>query len=448
MNALRNLTGALAACVVLLVLAAPSYASIGIESFSTSSSDPQAGGHPDLSTTFTLGSPGSPEVAKTVVYDAPEGVFGNPNALTRCTAADFAQTECPVNSQAGLVTVRANYKGNPDYLLGTAPVYDLSPQAIETARFSFVVPVIGVPIAIPVSVRTGSDYGLRFVVSEITQLVPLASVDLTLWGMPGLKEHNNERFAKGTVGEPPGCVELADASCIGKPSQVSIPIKPLIDNPTTCTGAPLPATLEVWSYQDTSSSSSAQTYYPPVTGCDRETFSPVLSASLTTEEADSASGLNLGFTVPQTLGFTPSPSQAKAVTVTLPPGLTINPDAADGQSACPDADANFGSEGASACPDNAKIGTVSIGTPGARRPPCRIALHRAAQTRRPVPAVHDRRRVRHPRQAGRIVPPRPGHRPADGCLRRSAAGPVRGIRHPPFRLRPRPTRHPDCMRRL
>ena len=48
--------------------------------------------------------------------------------------------------------------------------------------------------------------------------------------------------------------------------------------------------------------------------------------------------------------------------MTLPPGFTINPDAADGQSACTDAQANFDSEGPAECPDNAKIGTVAIHT--------------------------------------------------------------------------------------
>src|SRR5262249_42255544 len=48
--------------------------------------------------------------------------------------------------------------------------------------------------------------------------------------------------------------------------------------------------------------------------------------------------------------------------VTLPPGLTINPDAADGQSSCSDAEANFGTEGPAECPDKAKIGTFQLHT--------------------------------------------------------------------------------------
>ena len=71
--------------------------------------------------------------------------------------------------------------------------------------------------------------------------------------------------------------------------------------------------------------------YPATTGCDHEVFNPVLFASPTTSETDSPSGLNIKLSAPQFLGFAASPSELKAATVTLPPGLTINPDAADGQ---------------------------------------------------------------------------------------------------------------------
>ena len=43
--------------------------------------------------------------------------------------------------------------------------------------------------------------------------------------------------------------------------------------------------------------------------------------------------------------------------MTMPAGFTINRDAADGQSACANAQANFSSEGPAECPDQAKIGT-------------------------------------------------------------------------------------------
>jgi hypothetical protein len=156
---------------------------------------------------------------------------------------------------------------------------------------------------------------------------------------------------------------VEDTSCVGSGTKPSLAVKPMIDNPTICTGESLPTTLEVQSYEEPSERSTANSTYPATTGCEHLTFNPVLSASLTTGEADSASGLNLGFDVPQTLGSTPSPSELRGVVVTLPPGLNVNPDAADGQSECTEAQANFDSEGPANCPDQSKIGTASIGTP-------------------------------------------------------------------------------------
>ena len=57
---------------------------------------PQAGGHPDLSTSFTLGSPGEPEAARNVIFRAPEGIFGNPNAVTKCTSGGLRSGSLPL----------------------------------------------------------------------------------------------------------------------------------------------------------------------------------------------------------------------------------------------------------------------------------------------------------------------------------------------------------------
>jgi len=363
----RPLRAALAASAILFALAAlatPAFASEDIESFSTTTSTTQAGGHPDLETHFTLADPGSPEVAKNVSFNAPTGFSGNTNAIEQCTSLDFALDQCPSDSQAGLITIYATYEGNPNYLLGTAPLYDLVPQtASETARFSFIVPTLDIPINIPVAMRTVSDYGLRFTVADITQQVPLASAGITFWGFPALPSHDAQRFPKGSPGSPAGCPGLADASCIGAPLGATESVKPLTDNPTNCTGEPLTTTLEVQTYQDPEHLSEAHASYPETTNCYGETFKPVLYASPSTGETDAPSGLNVDLTVPQTQGLSPSPSEIKSATVTLPPGFTVNPDAADGQTACTDAQANFKAEEPAECPDSAKIGTFSIGSP-------------------------------------------------------------------------------------
>ena len=348
---------------LMLAFVAPASASQEINGFEVTTTSTQAGGHPDLGLSFELDSPGMPESARNVIVDAPEGVFGNPNAIPKCNSEDFAYQRCATAAQAGIVTVHANYEGNPNKLLGTAPVYNRDAVGDETALFSFIVPVLNIPISIPVKVRTATDYGLSFKVAELTQLAPLASADITFWGFPGDSSHNAERFPKGDLGSPAGCPELPDASCFGStPTPVS-EFHPLIDNPSECTGAVLPVSIRVETYQDPSNPTTAQDTYPETTGCYKMAFDPVLLATPTSSQADSAAGFDMEMKAPQSLGEATTPSPIKSVVMTLPEGLTINPDAADGQRSCADADVHFDSEGPAQCPDNAKIGTFAVGSP-------------------------------------------------------------------------------------
>ena len=301
----------------------------------------------------------------------PEGVFGNRNALTRCTAADFALTQCPSSSQAGIVTIRANYEGEAAKLSGTAPIFNLEPQGEQPALFGFIVPTIDVPVSIPVSVRTATDYGLRFTVAELTQLAPLTAADLTFWAYPAASENDAMRFLQGAPGNPAGCDELEDTSCIEEPVGAAIVSRPMINNPSVCSEEELDVSLMVTTYQDPEHPTEATAPYPASTGCYAMTFKPVLLGTPTTAAVDSASGLDLTMTATQSLGTATTPSPIHAAILTLPEELTINPDAADGQSACPDALAKFGSESPGACPDNAKIGTFGnrISVPGRPRYP-------------------------------------------------------------------------------
>src|SRR5262249_19767616 len=159
----------------------PAWATESISSFGVETTETQAGGHPDLSANFSLAEPGEPEAAENVSVNLPEGVFGNPNAIPTCSVSDFALFQCPLTSQAGVVTVRANYSGDPEFLLGTAPVYDIDVQSEgETARLAFIVPQLNIPISVPIQVRTGGDYGLRMTVAGITQIMPLAAAEMTV----------------------------------------------------------------------------------------------------------------------------------------------------------------------------------------------------------------------------------------------------------------------------
>jgi hypothetical protein len=347
----------------LALTASKATAAANITAFETSSSDSRVGMHPDLETNVTIQDAGSPETVRNAVVNLPEGMFGNPNALPKCSSADFALFRCAPISQAGLITVRGNYGGIGDNLMGTAPLFVLESRSdTETTRLGFIVPQINVPISIPVSLRTTTDYGVRLTVSEVTQQIPLAGFNMIIWGFPAKGEHDDFRFAIGEPGKPANCPNSFDAECTGSHA-APVPVKPLTSNPSICTGEPLVVNLDIRTYQDPAHVAHAEDTYPETTDCEQQTFRPVFNVDVTNHSADSPAGLEIQLKAPQPLGFSASPSQIRSATLLLPEGLNINPDAADGQGACSEAEANFDSEGPGECPDLSKIGNFDIESP-------------------------------------------------------------------------------------
>ena len=170
-------------------------------------------------------------------------------------------------------------------------------------------------------------------------------------------------FRSAAPGNPTNCAEEEGTGCIATPTSDSIVPQPLIDNPTNCTG---------------------QRTDKPARSTDLRRSHPSLRSHghLSADRRLPARGIQTGparqshhhrhrfglrprrrSQLSQFLTFAAEPSEIKAATVTLPEGFTINPDAADGQTACSDVQAKFNSEGPAECPDQSKIGTFSIGTP-------------------------------------------------------------------------------------
>jgi hypothetical protein len=376
MSTLRNNTGSarpsrsrrLLVAVIALVASLTAMAGVAqaeqtINDFTVTSSTTQAGAHPDLTGSFSLNLPGEPEAAKNILVNLPTGIFGNPGGILKCSAAEFVLSECSPDSQAGIITIYANYESDNAFLLGTAPIYNMQRVSEdEAARLSFVAPTVSIPVSVPVNVRSASDYGLTLAVSGIPQTIPVNHVDFTIWGLPAIDSHEGDRFPKGSPGNPPGCPGAADTLC-SPGADAGQTIRPYTHNPSLCTGAPLPTTLEVQTYQDPGVRTSKTTAYPATTGCENQQFKPVFNAGLTNESADSPSGMDLQLKADQFISLAPSPSELRSASLTLPEGLSINPDAADGQTACSDVEAGFGTENAGRCPDTSKIGTIEVHTP-------------------------------------------------------------------------------------
>ncbi|HWP33698.1 MAG TPA: hypothetical protein VNL97_08110 [Solirubrobacterales bacterium] len=356
--------------------------------FSTTPSTTQAGGHPDIFTHFALGNRLNQESVacecndpKDVTTHVPAGVIANPHVVTTCTVAELASVTCSADAQMGFVAFR----------LGAwviRPLYQVTPASGEGARLAFLLPLINNPQYTAINARTGGDFGLDFRITGITHLFTPPSFNILFWGVPGDPAHDILRFTPGeeellcranpisslTENVLPGdCVARGELGAttsftehVKQPVASSLPIAPYTEAPTSCVG-PQVSSIDVLAYDG--EETHAESPWPATTGCDKLSFNPSLSATPTTSEADSASGLAVEINVPQFEDpNTPSPAEIKANTVTLPAGFSINSSAADGKSFCTDAQANFGNEEAAACPEFSKVGTTTVESASLPRP--------------------------------------------------------------------------------
>jgi hypothetical protein len=333
-----------------------------IHKFNAYPTDTQAGGHPDLWIEFNIDNRYNPQLkdpedptkllpcacndAKDIVINLPAGFTGNPHSTPQCNAKQFAFSECPVDSQIG-VTAPQGCIGSDLCVQGKTPVFNLIPPPGHAGLTGFRALLLDAPVYTFLTARTGSDYGLRASVLGTERVFPVPYFIQVLWGVPADPVNDAERYPEGPTN--PGTTP-------GEPS--NSPLIPFLSNPTTC-GEPLSSTLDVLAYDG--GKTHAEAPWPSTTGCSQLAFNPTLAANPTTTRADSPSGMDVELTVPQTQSpKTPSPSEIRATSMTLPPGFTINPNAADGKTSCSDAVAKFGTEDEAECPEFAKVGTLEI----------------------------------------------------------------------------------------
>ena len=290
-----------------------------------------------------------------IIQDYPTGFVGNPHAIPTCNLVELGLQECPVESQVGVVQVIIE-----TFLFGPLPLqsalYNVEPHPNEPGLVAFTIPLVKGPQFISIAGRTESDYGLQATVSNIFHPTPLLIADTYLWGVPADPIHDIHRFPSPLpAGAGGGCINLIRRTASPSPRCAAGPLPPEPDH--------------LWPGADRKNDGrmvrpargNGRTAWPKTTGCDQLSFNPSISVHPTTEEASTASGLDLVLKAPQPQSpSVPSPSELRSATVTLPDGFTVNANAADGKSACTDAEAAFGSREGAQCPETAKIGTLQI----------------------------------------------------------------------------------------
>jgi hypothetical protein len=383
-----------------------------------------SGTRPDGTATFVIERNGDSETitypdgsVDDIAVDLPPGFIGNPNALPKCTNAQFAlkPNACPASSQVGVSNVAVKRDLNGGLVDGVYPVYNLEPREGYTAEFGIPDVAGYVPVRIVAKARTSSDFGVTAMVTQIPAALPLLQQAVTLWAVPWSSEHDEWRLKSGTTSFiPPGGLAPADQA-VYTPSWG--PIRPFSANITRCSGVNPSTRLMIdifqqqgafnaWGEPDLTTPTNwrvADSAAPLVGECEKLPFQPEAEYTAAMQP-DSPLGLSADVRIPQNnqppVAVASNPDEATGApdywksdvgraashldktVVTLPEGFSVNPASAAGLQGCSDADVGVresstnpllfnngdpfnndsGADGAE-CPEASIIGSARVDTP-------------------------------------------------------------------------------------
>jgi len=369
-------------------------ASFGIApgSAATVLSNTQAGGHPDVTTTFQFDTmtesllAGNPRESGAVL---PPGFVGDLADTPKCPIARFSEAgeannpplRCSLGTVVGTVSLYLSYGPIDTHLI--LPLMNLTTNPGEIAKLGFSFGGYGIQGTVSLA---PSDYGIRVNFETIPDNAnQFAGASLTVWGVPSAHIHDlmrgrscvggsfgreisgvgcayvNETRGTGNSGETP--IELSEEP--EGQSVTELPI-PYLTSPTQCTSEPMQATIEVNSWEEPGREITVPSDIGPLTGCSLLEFAPAITASPDTTRADTPAGFTFGVHMGQEGLVNPaanSQADIEDTTVTLPEGIAINPGQANGLGACQFSQAAIGVGGPPSCPSNSKVGQVAIETP-------------------------------------------------------------------------------------
>ncbi len=321
----------------------------------------QSGAHPELATFAfdfnTVHRPGADPVHKSPVenirnlkVNLPPGFLGDPTAVPECSAAEFSSGTCPDSTQVGVIDIVLTPLSSDIHLGGSsASVFNLAhPRgSVSDLAFDFAAQ----PVHINASLDPTERYAVTTSVPSINESLPPFNQKLTVWGIPADPSHDSERCG------------FADTS-VDCPS--TAPRKAFLTVPFEC-GVDHQMRLHHYdSWENTGVFGPDVTYTMPgqTTDCDKPVFEPSVEINPTGRQANTPTGLDVSIQVPQVDNANaPATPPVKRTVVTLPEGMTVSPSFADGLDGCTPAQIGLFTNNPVKCPDNSRIGEVSLATP-------------------------------------------------------------------------------------
>jgi hypothetical protein len=318
--------------------------------------------------------------------DLPRGLIGDPAATpVLCTEAELTsegKPGCPDSSQVGVVNVTSVLSSNPTaggVALLVSNLYNMVPPPGAVAEFGLEAGnSTGVFVHLVAGVRSEGDYGVRTTSHDILALgnVPIFNIDAQVWGDPSSSSHDEIRGQCAVIGTPPTCPVAAQKT-------------PFLITPGDCPGEQLTYEAQADSWEEPGVErddeyKSADLAGNPVSieDCEALEFEPTIKAKPTTNVADSPSGLDFELFQPQNTDLetnlesddpeaSPPTATVKDLSISFPPGMSVNASSGDGLGACSEGQIGFApSEGKihftnapQSCPEASKLGTVEASTP-------------------------------------------------------------------------------------
>ncbi len=336
-----------------------------------------AGAHPvaltaDFNFQLEGGGPFTEGDLRNLSLELPPGLIENPTAVPECSQADFhiqrdspweeshSGESCKDNTQIGIATLRSSFGGGTTRSFG---IFNLSPPPGVPSELG--INPYGDPIIFIPSIRQAEgEYGITLTTQDVTQLVDVSGLTLTIWGTPWSILHNAQRGNCLNELEP----TFGWAKCsVGRPTKNESAPTAYLTMPTSCE-EPIDFTATAESWQDPAPA-PRKSQNPALKGCQELDFEPHALAQFSDPRASSPSGYRFDIEV-DTLGVTKperkAPSPVRKAVVTLPEGVTINPSVGSGLGVC--SPEQFEAETASSlpgrgCPNESKIGDFRVTTP-------------------------------------------------------------------------------------
>jgi hypothetical protein len=297
---------------------------------------------------------------RTVRVDLPPGLTVDPqSSAERCELGPGASpSSCPLDSKVGYSEVTAvNQTTGVPVSFPAVDVYNLVPKEGEPARFGL--SLLGNDIYLESDVAWESDYHEYFTIHVSKVELPPIPAELA-------RIELNRLVFDGTSG-PDGT---------------------FITTPGTCFGPAVPGSLFEHVYSTylradayeapnmdpdfPAGSPFIESKIPRKPGefetspkeCGTIPYDPSIAVDPNTDRTDSPSGASVDVELPEVKGAAnQSTSQTRSASVTLPPGMGINPSAANGLATCTDAQFGKGTRNPIGCPAASRVGTVEVDTP-------------------------------------------------------------------------------------